>query len=236
MSKIVGAYQLREKIGKGSFADVYKAIHKLTGERFAIKTISKDILLEPKLLVGLESEIQIMKDFVHENIVRLYENFSSEKNIYLVLELCLGGDLSKFIKRRVRLDERLSISFLAQLTSGLAFLQEKNFIHRDLKPANVLLSEASDNAILKLADFGFARQLSEASLAQTRCGTPLYMVISLFSIIETVILLILSLYRLLKFWRLKTMTEKLMFGAWVASFMKCLSGLVHLKAPMKQIC
>ncbi len=176
MSKTVGDYQLKEKIGKGSYADVYKGTHKVTGQKYAIKTISKDILSEPKLLAGLESEIKIMREFVHENIVCLHEYFSSEKNFYLVLELCEGGDLSKFIKKKKRLDERLAHNFLAQITSGLAFLHEKNFIHRDLKPANVLLSEFSDNAVLKLADFGFARQLSVASLAQTRCGTPLYMV------------------------------------------------------------
>lgn len=176
MSKTVGEYVLKEKIGKGSYADVYKGTHKVTGQKFAIKAISKDILSEPKLLAGLESEIKIMREFAHDNIVRLHEYFSSEKNFYLVLELCEGGDLSKFIKKKKRLDERLAHSFLTQITSGLAFLHERNFIHRDLKPANVLLSEFSDNAVLKLADFGFARQLTVASLAQTRCGTPLYMV------------------------------------------------------------
>lgn len=176
MSKTVGDYQLKEKIGKGSYADVYKGTHKVTGVKYAIKAISKDILSEPKLLAGLESEIKIMREFSHENIVGLHEYFSSEKNFYLVLELCEGGDLSKFIKKKKRLDERLAHKFLAQITSGLAFLHEKDFIHRDLKPANVLLNEFSDNATLKLADFGFARQLTVASLAQTRCGTPLYMV------------------------------------------------------------
>ena len=57
----------------------------------------------------------------------------------------------------------------------MSFLQDKNYIHRDLKPANVLLSEFSDRAILKLADFGFAKELTVTSLTQTRCGTPLYM-------------------------------------------------------------
>lgn len=180
MSKIVGDYQLRDKLGKGSYADVYLGIHKVTGAKFAIKTISKLNLTEPKLLAGLESEIKIMKEYNHENIVKLYEYFSSEKNFYLVLELCEGGDLSRYIKKNKRLDERVAHKFLLQLSNGLLFLQEKNFIHRDLKPANVLLSEFSENAILKLADFGFAKHLAGASLAQTRCGTPLYMVCYFF--------------------------------------------------------
>ena len=80
MSKTVGDYQLKEKIGKGSYADVYKGFHKVTGIKYAIKTMSKENLTEPKLLFGLESEIKIMKEFEHINIVKLHEYFSSEKN------------------------------------------------------------------------------------------------------------------------------------------------------------
>lgn len=192
MSKTVGEYVLKEKIGKGSFADVYKGTHKVTGLKYAIKAISKEILSEPKLLAGLESEIKIMREFSHQNIVCLHEYFSSEKNFYLVLELCEGGDLSKFIRKKKRLDERLAHNFLTQIASGLAFLHDRNFIHRDLKPANVLLSENSDNAILKLADFGFARQLNVAALAQTRCGTPLYMVRALLWVHQCKYLLLTS--------------------------------------------
>lgn len=178
MSKWVGKYQLTERIGKGSFADVYLGVHSVSKEKYAVKAIAKESLTEPKLLAGLESEIRIMKDFDHINIIRLHEYFGSEKNFYLVLELCEGGDLSKFIKKNKRLDEPIAHSFLKQLTIGLTFLHGKSFIHRDLKPANVLLTQANNHAILKLADFGFAKHLASASLAQTRCGTPLYMVFS----------------------------------------------------------
>ncbi len=179
MYKIVGDYQLVEKIGKGNFADVYLGINQKTTQKYAIKVIAKETFHEPKLMSGLEYEIKIMKEFSHLNIVQLYKYFSSEKNFYLVVEYCAGGDLNKFIKKSTRLSETLSINYLTQLTEGLFFLHEKGFIHRDLKPANVLLSDNSnngENAVLKLADFGFARHLGSTSLAQTRCGTPLYMV------------------------------------------------------------
>jgi serine/threonine-protein kinase ULK/ATG1 len=176
MYKVVGDYQLTEKIGKGNFADVYLGINSKTQSKYAIKVISKETFAEPKLIAGLDSEIKIMKEFSHRNIVQLFKYFSSERNYYLVVEYCQGGDLNKYIKKNTRLSENLSLNFLAQLTEGLFFLHEKNFIHRDLKPANVLLTEASEGATLKLADFGFARHLSSATLAQTRCGTPLYMV------------------------------------------------------------
>ncbi|KAJ8499326.1 hypothetical protein OPV22_009878 [Ensete ventricosum] len=65
---------------------------------------------------------------------------------------------------------------MKQLASGLQVLRVNNVIHRDLKPQNLLLSTYDENAILKIADFGFARSLSPSTLADTRCGTPLYMV------------------------------------------------------------
>lgn len=58
------------------------------------------------------------------------------------------------------MDERYAQNFLKQLSHGLLFLQSKNLIHRDIKPANILLSEMSENAVLKLADFGFAKHLA----------------------------------------------------------------------------
>jgi serine/threonine protein kinase len=113
--KTVGEYVLTEKIGKGSYADVYKGVHKVTMVRYAIKTINKDSLsLEPRLVAGLESEIKIMKEFVHEHIVCLHEFFSSEKNFYLVLELC-SGDLHKYIRKQKFLEERVAVGFLLHL-------------------------------------------------------------------------------------------------------------------------
>ena len=140
---------------------------------------------DPKLMENLEQEIAIMRDYLHENIVQLFEHFSSQRYIYLVLELCPGGDLSKYIKKRGRIDEVVTHGFLKQISDGLQFLQSKNVIHRDLKPANILLTEVSDRAILKIADFGFAKQLVEAaSMAQTPCGSPLYMAPEIFEMQE----------------------------------------------------
>ena len=134
---------------------------------------------------NLEQEISIMRDYLHHNIVQLYEHFSSQRYIYLVLELCPGGDLSKYIRKRGRIGEPIAHGFLKQIAAGLKFLQQKNVIHRDLKPANILLSEATDAAVLKIADFGFAKQLQEAaSMAQTPCGSPLYMAPEIFEMQE----------------------------------------------------
>ena len=130
---------------------------------------------DPKLV---EREISIMQKYshLHANIVQYYEHFGSQRHIYLVLELCPGGDLFKYIKRRGHLNEAVARGFLKQVSDGLQFLHSKNIIHRDLKPANILLSEDSSRAILKIADFGIAKQLRGAvSMSRTQIGTPLYM-------------------------------------------------------------
>ena len=73
-----------------------------------------------------------MRDFQNDNVVKLYEYFHSSRFIYLVLELCPGGDLSSFIKKSTlgRLEERVALNFLLQLANGLKFLLDKNIIHR----------------------------------------------------------------------------------------------------------
>eukprot|EP00494_Astrolonche_serrata_P029592 UN29859 len=91
------------------------------------------------------------------------------------MEYCSGGDLHSFIKKRGPLTEFVVQRFTRQVAQGLKFLRSKNLIHRDLKPQNLLLTEESSQATIKIADFGFARYMAETSLAETMCGSPLYM-------------------------------------------------------------
>ena len=184
MSKTVGNYTLVEKLGQGSYATVYKAHHKVNGGDYAVKVISRQRIGSEKLQRNLEQEISIMKEITNENVVRLYGTFTSKNNIYLVLEYCGGGDLQLFIRKHKRLEEIVALKFLIQMARGLKFLHSKNVIHRDIKPQNLLLSEFSPNAIIKFADFGFAKHLHEAALAQTPCGTPLYMAPEIFEMKE----------------------------------------------------
>lgn len=177
MSKTVGNYSIESKVGAGNYATVFKAVHKISHEVFAIKMIAKEKLgNDQRLYANLESEIMIMRNYIHPNVVRLFENLTSGRNIYLVLEYCPGGDLFRFIRKHKHLSDIVAKHFFVQLVDGLAFLHSKNVVHRDIKPQNLLLSEFSDKAIIKIADFGFAKSLTEAAMASTQCGTPLYMV------------------------------------------------------------
>lgn len=100
------------------------------------------------------------------------------------MEYCAGGDIGELLKKRGgKLNVQLVQILMTQLASALKALYKANLVHRDLKPQNLLLSHplSSDNSseevTLKVADFGFARFMQPSDLAETLCGSPLYMVI-----------------------------------------------------------
>ncbi|XP_019705844.1 serine/threonine-protein kinase ATG1a isoform X3 [Elaeis guineensis] len=172
--RVVGDYILGPKIGSGSFAVVWQARHRQHGLEVAVKEIDKS-QLNPKIRDGLLKEISILRQVSHPNIVCLHQAIQTEDKIFLVLEYCTGGDLAAYIQRRGRVSEAVARHFMRQLASGLQVLWKNNLIHRDLKPQNLLLSSTDETPVLKIGDFGFARYLTPQGLADTLCGSPLYM-------------------------------------------------------------
>ena len=169
----------------------------------AIKAITRTSdKLTAKVLQNLEIEISILRTYRHRNIVCLHDVQKTERHFYLILEYCGGGDVQRLIRTRRagRLTEGLTRRLMRDLSAGLRFLWGQELIHRDIKPQNLLLTgplpidemndpEKTDEMelkrreanfpshqfSLKIADFGFARHLESASLAETLCGSPLYM-------------------------------------------------------------
>uniref|UniRef100_A0A6N2MT60 Protein kinase domain-containing protein n=1 Tax=Salix viminalis TaxID=40686 RepID=A0A6N2MT60_SALVM len=173
-SRVVGDYLVGRQIGSGSFSVVWHARHRVHGTEVAIKEIATN-RLNKKLQDSLLSEIYYLKSINHPNIIRLHDIIKVPGRIHIVLEYCKGGDLSMYIQRHGRVPEATANHFMQQLAAGLQILRDNNLIHRDLKPQNLLLSTSDNNAVLKIADFGFARSLQPQGLAETLCGSPLYM-------------------------------------------------------------
>ncbi|GJP29311.1 hypothetical protein CLOM_g13341 [Closterium sp. NIES-68] len=167
-------YVLEKQIGSGSFSVVWRGRRRSTGDAVAIKEIPTE-RLSSKLHESLESEIAILRRARHPNIVHLLDIVKTSSRMFLVLEYCAGGDLSHHIRRGGAVREAAARHFMRQLGAGLQVLRANNLIHRDLKPQNLLLSERTSAAVLKIADFGFARSLQPQGLAETLCGSPLYM-------------------------------------------------------------
>ncbi|XP_044789246.2 serine/threonine-protein kinase ULK3 isoform X3 [Bubalus bubalis] len=109
----------------------------------------------------------------YATVYKAYAKWDSD-NIYLIMEFCAGGDLSRFIHTRRILPEKVARVFMQQLASALQFLHERNISHLDLKPQNILLSSL-EKPHLKLADFGFAQHMSPRDEKHVLRGSPLYM-------------------------------------------------------------
>jgi len=171
-SKIISDYIIKKRLGKGSYSIVYGGVHKITSQPIAVKHITKS-QIKSDILEKLVIEIDILKYISHPNIIHLIDVIISERSIYIVLEYC-RGDLSQFLQLYSGgIPESTAVSFTKQLRDALKIFNELGIMHRDLKPQNILLSDLSDSAILKIADFGFAKFAED--LSSTICGSPMYM-------------------------------------------------------------
>ena len=156
---------------------------------YAVKKVSKSLVLQEKVKKYFNNEIYILKQVNHPNIIKLYEIKQTLNNFYLVFDLCNGGGLSNCLEKYMKQNKKpftqeIAQSIIRQLVSGLQYLHNNKILHRDLKLDNVLLhfnSEEDKNnfnllkAQVKIIDFGFARYLENDSLAQSVLGSPINM-------------------------------------------------------------
>ena len=95
-------------------------------------------------------EFNILRRTRHCNIVRLYESFETNQHIVFVMEVCGGGDLLTYVRRRRKLKEEIARFLFKQIITGLAYCHTKNVLHRDIKLDNILLTSQGD---VKICDF-----------------------------------------------------------------------------------
>ena len=158
--EITQYYEVLKKIGEGVSAKVYKVKEKSTGEIKALKQVEKSKLPDVKYF---ETEIKLLSLLDHPNIVRLFEVFEDDKNFYLIMELCNGGNLVSRMKDN-KYKEKAAAVLMEQIVSAIAYCHEKGICHRDLKPQNVLFCDESPNSPVKVVDFGIGK-IFDPSLA-----------------------------------------------------------------------
>merc|ERR1711988_277175 len=125
------------KLGEGSYGSVSKCVNKKTQQVRAVKSIAKQ---QMKNLDRFKQEIAIMKIMDHPNIIKLFETFEDHRNIYLVMELCSGGELFDKIIEAGHFTEQQAASLMQQIIRAIYYMHENHVVHRDLKPENFLFT------------------------------------------------------------------------------------------------
>lgn len=178
----IGPWKLGETLGSGSTGKVLLASNETTKQQAAVKVISKAVFeamnnsesngdATNALPYNIEQEIIIMKLLNHPNVLRLFDVWETNSDLYLVLEYAEKGELFNMLVERGPLPENEAVRAFRQIIIGISYCHSLGVVHRDLKPENLLL----DNKLnIKIADFGMAALESEDKLLETSCGSPHY--------------------------------------------------------------
>ncbi|CAF2532740.1 unnamed protein product [Rotaria sp. Silwood2] len=125
---------------------------------------------------NIKTECSILQGLDHPCIIHIHEVIDTPEALYIILELVDGGELFDRIVAHGQFDEATSKFLFRQMCIGVKYLHSRSITHRDLKPENILLTSPDTNeALIKITDFGLSRFINETSLMKTFCGTPNYL-------------------------------------------------------------
>lgn len=163
----------KRKVGVGAYGSVCKVKNTSSGKVRACKTMSK---AQMKTVERCKQEIAILQLMDHPNIVKLFETYEDSRCVYLIMELCVGGELFESIISSDHFGEKDAAVLMKQIIRGLYYMHQLHVCHRDLKPENFLFLQKGHvkDTTLKIIDFGLSCFFEEGQYLVTRAGTPYY--------------------------------------------------------------
>ncbi|KAG0304115.1 hypothetical protein BGZ98_005914 [Dissophora globulifera] len=194
-------FHLLRSVGKGAFGKVRVVQHKYTKEIYALKYINKAKCIRMRAVENIIQERRVLEEVAFPLICNLRYSFQDDENLFMVLDLMLGGDLRFHLERAGPMREDVVRFYVAELALALDALHSRNIIHRDLKPDNVLLDE---HGHAHLSDFNIAVYYSPSKPLMSIAGSMAYM--------APEVLLRKGYYASVDWWSLGVVMFELLFG------------------------
>lgn len=164
IGKIFGnRYELKELIGEGGMALVYKAECSLLCRTVAVKILRPQYVSDVEFVERFRLEARAAASLSHPNIVNVYDVGQEDGIYYIVMEYVAGDNLKNIIRREAPFSTRRALDYTKQIGEALNHAHQNNIIHRDIKPHNILVTRTGQ---IKVTDFGIARAISESSFTQ----------------------------------------------------------------------
>lgn len=170
-------YQILSEIGRGGMGRVYKALDRKLKRKVALKMLHPELNKEPQILLFFRREARAVAALNHSNIVNLHDAGMQKGCFYMIMEFVDGLTLDKLQSNHSDVVKRWFLWIWLEVCKGLKYAHEEGILHRDIKPTNIMVTK---NRIVKILDFGLAKQMKDTSRTQQGWGTPAFMAPELF--------------------------------------------------------